>query len=118
MATTSLRPKTVETYRGLMERYVFPAWGSRPLEAIAPADVKQLLADVGRHTGPATVLRQLDASIDGTLHEPPRALGDGWARRQRAMRALGYLVCPACGGSIADEATVRRLGVEEVSPDA
>jgi hypothetical protein len=55
------------------------------------------------------ILRQVDASIDGTLHEPPRPIGDGWARRQRVLRALGYATCPACGGSIADEATVRRL---------
>ncbi|GIU98771.1 MAG: hypothetical protein KatS3mg014_0387 [Actinomycetota bacterium] len=61
------------------------------------------------------LLRQLDASIEGTLHEPPRPLGDGWARRQRVMRALGYTTCPACGGHIAGEQTVRRLEVEEVA---
>lgn len=73
----------------------------------------QLFAGAKRSRVPAlaceAVIRQIDASIDGTLHEPPRPLGDGWGRRQRAMRALGYVTCPACGGTIADEETVRRL---------
>lgn len=56
-----------------------------------------------------TLLRQIDASLDGTLHEPPRPIGDGWARRQRVLRALGLAVCPTCGGNVADEATIKRL---------
>jgi hypothetical protein len=55
------------------------------------------------------VMRQLDASLDGTLHEPPRPLGDGWARRQRVLRGLGYVRCPTCRSEVADEPTIRRL---------
>lgn len=55
------------------------------------------------------IMRQLDASLDGTLHEPARPVGDGWSRRQRVLRALGYVRCPTCGGAVADEATLPRL---------
>jgi hypothetical protein len=59
------------------------------------------------------ILRQIDAALDGTLYEPPRPVGDGWARRQRVLRALGYTTCPTCAAAVADERTLRRL--EEVS---
>ncbi len=72
-----------------------------------------LLATAKRSSVPSlaaeAILRQLDASIDGTLHEPPRPVGDGWARRQRAMRALGHVRCPTCASTIADEIELERL---------
>jgi hypothetical protein len=55
------------------------------------------------------LLRQLDASLDGTLREPARPIGDGWAPRQRVLRALGYATCPTCAAAVADERTIRRL---------
>lgn len=76
----------------------------------------QLLAHAKRSAVPSlaaeAILRQLDASIDGTLHEPPRPLGDGWARRQRVLRAMGYRRCPTCAAEIGEEVTIRRLGTE------
>lgn len=96
MATTTLRPKTVEIYRGLIERHVLPAWASRPLETIAPADVKQLLAEVGRRTGAATVhavyrvlRRILQVAVDeGRLARNPAARLKVPRPAPRAVRAL------------------------------
>jgi hypothetical protein len=55
------------------------------------------------------ILRQIDASLDGTLSEPPRPIGDGWARRQRVLRSLGYSRCPTCAAVVAGEDTISRL---------
>jgi hypothetical protein len=75
--------------------------------------LRQLLAHARRSKVPTlaceAILRQLDASIDGALHEPPRPIGDGWTRRQRVLRAMGYSSCPTCAGAIADEGTLHRL---------
>jgi hypothetical protein len=55
------------------------------------------------------ILRQIDAALDGTLYEPPRPVGDGWARRQRVLRGLGYARCPTCRSEVADERAIWRL---------
>jgi integrase len=92
--TSSLRPKTREVYRGLMERHVLPSLGARPLEQIAPADVKRLLA--GLADRPATahavyrVLRRvLQVAVDeGRLVRNPAARLQLRRPEPRAVRVL------------------------------
>lgn len=41
-----LRPRTLESYRDLLDRYVLPSIGSIEIDALSPADVRHLLAAV------------------------------------------------------------------------
>jgi integrase len=51
------RPRTLHTDRGIVERHLMPALGSRPVGSITRDDVQRLVNGWARHAAPATVRR-------------------------------------------------------------
>ena len=79
LRSLTLKPRTVESYRGLFRRYVFPALGGADLAALSPIDLAHLLAAIvsDGHTRTAELLYTvLNAAFkllpENPLHGVPR----------------------------------------------
>jgi hypothetical protein len=62
-----LAPRTVDTYRHSLERWIVPTLGDRPIGAITPADVRGWHQHVMTSTGP-TATRQAYALLRAILN--------------------------------------------------
>jgi integrase len=94
LAGRQLRPRTRELYRRQLDRLILPNFGTLPLDAIRPADVRAWHAglDPARPTQRAhaySLLRTICATaVDDELlaSNPCRIRGAGTARRQREVK--------------------------------
>lgn len=58
IAAVRVRPRTLESYQGIVRRHVLPAIGNVPLEALEPEHLERLYSDLlGRGLAASTVLR-------------------------------------------------------------
>lgn len=69
-----LRPKTLHTDTGIIERYLRPVFGAQPLSLITPREVQRLIATWSRRLAPNTVRRNyaviraiFNAAVDADL---------------------------------------------------
>ncbi len=84
---TRCRPRTLESYRDTVRRYIVPAIGRRPLAKLEPADVGRMIADLtARGTLSPTTVRYAYAVLRIALG---RALKTG-----RVLRNVATLVDP------------------------
>ncbi len=73
---TRCRPRTLESYRDTVRRYIVPAIGRRPLAKLEPADVGRMIADLtARGTlSPTTVRYARDRDRDAPGRAPRAAM--------------------------------------------
>lgn len=77
----SVRPSTLTSYRGHVDRWISPLLGGIPLRDLAPRDVRRLVAAVGKERKPGTVHlvhRTLHAALQAAVDE--RVIPDNPAR--------------------------------------
>jgi integrase len=122
VSTTDLSPNTRIGYRGLLDRYLLPAFRNRRLDRIGPADLERLYAQLLEGTAPG-LKHPLSAVTVYKVHSLARAVMAtavrwGWmpnnpATRSRPPRAR---VTPAVVPSVED--VVRALkAASQVSED-
>ena len=88
------RASTVNDYRGSIENYLNPRWGSLPVDAITPEDVEQLRDGLLAKMSPRTVVRHLTVAHGVFKH---------------AVRKHGLTRNPAAA-ELVDRPTVRYSG--------
>lgn len=64
----SLAPRTVERYRGIVNRHIIPELGRLPLSKLTAQHVQRLYAEKGRSLSPASV-RYIHAVLRGALQQ-------------------------------------------------
>lgn len=97
IAPSRLKPRTLETYEGCVRRYIVPAIGTRRLDKLTPAHVRQLHASiVGRGLSSTTALQAhrilakalTDAEREGRVGRNVAALTDAPRKRVVERDAL------------------------------
>ena len=86
-----LAPRTVDTYRHSLERWIVPTLGDRPIGAITPADVRGWHQNVMTSTGP-TATRQAYALLRAILNTA--VADDAIARNPCRIRGAGQPTSP------------------------
>ena len=91
VSTADLSPNTRIGYRGLLDRYLLPAFRLRRLDRIGPADLERLYAQLLEGTAPGRA-RPLSAITVYKVHSLARALMAtavrwGWIQQNPASRA-------------------------------
>jgi len=95
LRTRTLKPRTVELYRSLLDNHINPPLGDEPLSAVTPVTVRRWYAALD--TGPTAkanaygLLRTIlaEAVDDGILaSNPVRIKGAGSKKRARELRVL------------------------------
>jgi integrase len=71
-ATDGTRPQTIRWYRWLVDKHVSPVIGSVKLDRLAPADVRHLLAALGRADVGNTTVRQAHGLLRNALGDAER----------------------------------------------
>jgi integrase len=108
VSTTDLSPNTRIGYRGLLDRYLLPAFRNRRLDRIGPADLERLYALLLEGTAPG-LARPLSAVTVYKVHSLARgvmatAVRWGWMPNNPASRAKAprARVTPATVPSVED----------------
>ncbi len=90
-----LRPTTVAHYRGILDRFIIPAFGDRPLSAVTEEDVEDWYADLEGATGATlrehaysllrTIYLDAERRTKGVVKSPCKVEGAGRARTVRKI---------------------------------
>ena len=90
-----LKPRTRDHYRNMLDKFLLPTFGKRPLSAITPAEVDQWYRDLDARTPTYrahaySLLRTILASVDPTVlaANPARIRGAGSTSRRHHIEPL------------------------------
>ncbi|HEX3692582.1 MAG TPA: site-specific integrase [Solirubrobacteraceae bacterium] len=99
----ALKPSTIYGYRSILDAYLLPAFGGKPLEQITPADVEAWRAGLESVSQGRRIERQ---RVEGEQPAPPRPLANSTKNRimvtlhgifRRACKVYGLPQNPASG---------------------
>lgn len=95
-----LRPTTAAHYRRILERFIIPAFGPRPLASVTEEDVEEWYADLASQTGATlrehaySLLRTLyidaERRTKGAIRNPCKVEGAGRARTVRKVEVATF----------------------------